>query len=35
VKSDEAQIVASLTSREYEVLQLVALGLSNKELPPR
>jgi DNA-binding CsgD family transcriptional regulator len=31
VKSDEAQIVASLTSREYEVLQLVALGLSNKE----
>jgi two-component system, NarL family, nitrate/nitrite response regulator NarL len=28
----EAQIVASLTAREYQVLQLVAQGLSNKEI---
>jgi DNA-binding NarL/FixJ family response regulator len=28
----EARIVASLTSREFQVLQLVALGLSNKEI---
>jgi two-component system, NarL family, nitrate/nitrite response regulator NarL len=28
----EAHIVASLTSREYQVLQLVAQGLSNKEI---